>query len=100
MDGHRRHRRSCAKLEGPSSQYRYRAHRGPNDDVRRGPTGGRRYLIFAQSPGFSGIGVEAPASAMTRLSTSMCGLTREYDREARRLVRLLGRSQVSEKTAR
>jgi hypothetical protein len=50
---------------------------------------GRGYLFFASSRGYSGLGEDPPATSATVLVTSKCGLTRGWDPEARRLVRLL-----------
>jgi hypothetical protein len=54
---------------------------------------GKRYLLFASSAEYSGLGEEAAATATTRLSTSSCSLTRPWDAEGRRLAGLLASAQ-------
>lgn len=53
---------------------------------------GRRYLVFAVARDDSHSGVAVPAGRSTALATDKCGLTREFDAEARRLARLLSRA--------
>ena len=56
---------------------------------------GRTYLIFGQSPTYSGIGLATPAQIGDTVYTSKCSPTTSAAREVRRIVGLLGQPFTS-----